>query len=588
MAYSPSPQPSLVMPSNTVHKQQHDAHLTPTPPTQPLSKRDKRRSLLSDKLNEITAAFSQNRDSHYRQQLQALQVDMNLIMQANPYADHPLDDTGDDITALIAGALGGNYAALNGPGANPLGRKAELDMAGLAGRWYSRFVEEVNNNMEERDAALTVLESTHTRTLQELHWNNDFKVRLAKEEHRQLAKTVRERLIQSITHKKSRLMREKEHLDLAESNALLLHPSQFSIANPASPGGAQSNRKTRHTRYRPSDNDDAGAGHGSGEGGHKRKRKAANEDNDIGSPAPVGRVADPGTASPFRDARARLTATQVEAPVYSIDRLFTEKELTMHFNVAQVATAQYFATRKAQENGTGPNNETTGRNSENSGDDGAGSVAAENIQEGNAEEEAAAPDMDRGANQSHHATRSTRNGGPALSSSVTELLAGQNAIPPTSLPGVTLPAAWLPFPPNPNTKKAEPNTPCAIAREDAEDDLARMERLKTEPANFTERRLLDEMCAPIGTQSSHGNILPTFGSSFTSAAAAAMAANHGPAAMGGVPMSAQSSMAGFSDTGGGVAMNRYGEGSSMGPMKRSASGAGFGGMDSVGKRARNR
>ena len=57
--------------------------------------------------------------------------------------------------------------------------------------------------------------------------------------------TIRERLVQSLSHKRAKLMKEKEQLDIADTNALLLHPSQFSITNPSSPGGGQTSRKTR-------------------------------------------------------------------------------------------------------------------------------------------------------------------------------------------------------------------------------------------------------------------------------------------------------------------------------------------------------
>ena len=137
-----------------------DQNFTPTPPPIPLSKRDKRRSALSEKLNELTASFSQNRDSHYRQQLSALQIDMTLIMRADPYADSPLDDSGEDITDMIVAAMGATaQTAPNGAGAGqPEQRRPEIDAGGLAGRWYSKFVEDVNNAAENRDAALTMLE----------------------------------------------------------------------------------------------------------------------------------------------------------------------------------------------------------------------------------------------------------------------------------------------------------------------------------------------------------------------------------------------------------------------------------------------
>jgi hypothetical protein len=169
--------------------QQHH-HFTPAAvppqllpqPAPPLSKRDKRRNLLAEKLADLTSAFSQNCDSFYRQQLQALQADMNMIMRANPYQPFPLDDLGDSIaeamSATLAGTAGGAAAAAAAPpfasgssstappaaaGASsgagiPISqRRPEVDGTGVPGRYYSEFTDAVNTAMEERDAALTLL-----------------------------------------------------------------------------------------------------------------------------------------------------------------------------------------------------------------------------------------------------------------------------------------------------------------------------------------------------------------------------------------------------------------------------------------------
>ena len=159
MAHSPSPQLSPRM--TVIGGLKGERTITPSPLTQPISKRDKRRSILAEKLNELTMAFSQNRDSHCRQQLQALQADMNLIMRADPYQNQPLDDFGDDIADLITAVVGSNSnptvnsAGAGGPGGQ---RKADIETSATSGRWYAKYVEEINNAMEERDASLTVLQ----------------------------------------------------------------------------------------------------------------------------------------------------------------------------------------------------------------------------------------------------------------------------------------------------------------------------------------------------------------------------------------------------------------------------------------------
>ena len=145
-------------------------------------------------------------------------------------------------------------------------------------------------------------------------------VDVALKEHRILTESVRQRLIHSVNQKRTALLKEKERLDIADTNALLFHPNQFSINNSASPGGPQSNRKTRHARHRLEIEEIENAGGAS----NKRKRKAP-PDVENGSPGPAGRDTEP--ANPLKEANARLEAHQITAPLYSIDRLFSARDL---------------------------------------------------------------------------------------------------------------------------------------------------------------------------------------------------------------------------------------------------------------------
>jgi hypothetical protein len=120
---------------------------SPQPQPQP-SKRDKRRNMLAEKLSEMMATFSDNRDSHYRAQLAALQADMNLIMKADPYKNEPLEDNGQEASELIAQIMGNNI---------PTAPSAGTDYVAQCGKYYSRFVDAVNDAMEERDYNLTML-----------------------------------------------------------------------------------------------------------------------------------------------------------------------------------------------------------------------------------------------------------------------------------------------------------------------------------------------------------------------------------------------------------------------------------------------
>lgn len=171
---------------------------------------------------------------------------------------------------------------------------------------------------------------------------------LSKNEHKSLSETLRDRLINSITSKKARLSKDKDAIEIGEGNthALLLHPSQFGIANPASPGGLTGKRATRHRR----DADEAPNLLES----HKRKRKAHDSDE---SPAPSRQRIDNGSSTPLWFAeKQHLMAHQIESPLYSIDKLFNEKELSMNYNTAALAAHSYMLRHPTFENGEDQSN----------------------------------------------------------------------------------------------------------------------------------------------------------------------------------------------------------------------------------------
>lgn len=290
--------------------------------------------------------FNGNQHQHYRAQLQAIQVDMTLVLRADPYEGAPLEDGGDEIDEMVRNMAG----SVEG-----LEEEAKRDYAALAGKRYRDFVRQVNEQMEQRDADLTALHVStpsspltpartdvllqhHYKTsLSELQRNTDYKLQLAKNEHAALENTVRQRLIASITKKRQQLLRDKEQLDIADSNALLLHPNQFSInVNPGSPGKGE--RKTRHLRHRAaSPSEVAGVG-------KKRKITTLEPEDGNESPAPAFKpIANDlgGGRSPFKDAREKTLYTQYEAPAYSLERIFTDKELAMATNTAQIATFKH-------------------------------------------------------------------------------------------------------------------------------------------------------------------------------------------------------------------------------------------------------
>lgn len=117
-------------------------------PQPQVSKRDKRRNMLADKLSEMMASFSDNRDSHYRAQLAALQADISLILKADPYTNKPLEDAGEEAAELVTSIMGNSM---------PTAPSAGTDYVAQCGKYYGRFVDAVNDSIEDRDRDLTML-----------------------------------------------------------------------------------------------------------------------------------------------------------------------------------------------------------------------------------------------------------------------------------------------------------------------------------------------------------------------------------------------------------------------------------------------
>ena len=87
-----------------------------------------------------------------------------------------------------------------------------------------------------------------------------------------------------------------------------------------------------------------------------------------------------GGRSPFRDAREKNIYTQYEAPAYSLERIFTEKELAMATETAKMATWRYFHQPESQRQEQGANGNGTGLPSVDpelmdTAEDGEGAVA---------------------------------------------------------------------------------------------------------------------------------------------------------------------------------------------------------------------
>jgi hypothetical protein len=390
---------------------------------------------------------------------------------------------------------------------------------------------------------------------------------MAHEEHKLLSATVRERLMRHITEKKNKLMKEKEQLDIGDSNAFLLHPNQFSITNPSSPGGAHK-RATRGTGRKPLDPDDPA----SIAQENKRKRKALFQEVENQSPAPMpSRDVDVGIGSPYRDAKSRTNFYhQYEAPAYSIDRLFTEKELNMHMNTAAIAAQNFLQKQYSQGHSNGqPNgNGTNGSHIEEEGPP-SGSATANDIDMDD-DGIPSAPGMERMA--SHHATRGAM-----------KALTGLASVASGEFPLGTI--TYIPAVMGAKANSA-PVAATPLSQSEIDSDLAIMSR-DTGGEDQINDTLLERAIAPMPPSEYTYQPPSVVPDNNETNPASLIPPNM--AHLGGVPMSAQSSQAGHSELGGGIAMSRNNSSRGIG-MQRTTSSTGsnlFGGPEAS-RRVRGR
>ncbi|KAL1884372.1 hypothetical protein VTK73DRAFT_66 [Phialemonium thermophilum] len=417
----------------------------PRSPTQNLSKRDKKRQMLADRLAALSEKFSHERDQVYREQLHRIQVDTNLVMRVDAYADRPFDALEEEYRQHSLG-LGDE----NRPGPRTL-----LEMAGPR---FQDWIHQLQDLVEERDYYLTKYMADFEKKAQEHNNTYLYKIETANREHKALAQTLRDRLINAITSKRSRLNREKEALEISDASALLLHPNQFSLTNPSSPGATHGKRATRLRR----DMDDI-----SGLGDSKKRKRNIGEDD--GSPAPQRRGLDPANSTPLWQGD-RLSMRKTTGPVYSIDKLFTDKELAMTYNAAAIAAHKHILLHRPRLDENGQIVSTPSGSDSGSGDndeDGAESLHA--------------VAMERNVS---HATRSAR-GAPAnftddkllgleglanfdFPRNFQKMLGADPKLPPT------FPSTYV----KGHTKQSDFNTPTALSQDEASGDVMVINVLK--------------------------------------------------------------------------------------------------------------
>ena len=241
-----------------------------------------------------------------------------------------------------------------------------------------------------------------------------YHVDIAMIEHEQLATAIRDRIYHTVSKRRAKLLADRDTLDLTDTNAVLFHSNQSNVIHPASPGGPHSHRKTRHTRHRL-EVDEMGIIAES----NKRKRKGP-ADTENGSPS---RGVESDTNFPWKEANGKDEA-QILTPLLTLERLFNDRDITLSLQRASRLAIQKMVKRrrlgsdaqvktskpKPLSKGKAPENQAVASSSSPSADEADPfhpTAFLDHTAMTNGEVALEAPAMDRTANSSHHATRST-------------------------------------------------------------------------------------------------------------------------------------------------------------------------------------
>ncbi|KAG5972979.1 hypothetical protein E4U55_000688 [Claviceps digitariae] len=415
---------------------------SPPPATQ--SKRDRKRQALMERLSTMTDKCQRDQDMTYRDQLQKIQYEINLVQRFDPYEPNALD---------MAAKLQKEHRQTQGVPVLADNARSLMDMAGIK---FPNFIDEIEDLIEIRDFQLTQSKYEFERKIQEYHNTYAYKIETAKREHRALTSTLRDRLINTLSQKKNRLNREKEVLEIGDSNALLLNPNHFSLANPGSPGGTHGKRATRLRK----DAEDMQIF-----SDKKRKRNAGDDD---GSPAPTRRALDSNSTTPLWQSEKARAAAKQNGRVYSIDKLFTDKELSLHYNTAALAAHQYILRNRINGHASSPDDSDSPNRDDNEAD------AAPS-----------APMMERNVS---HATRSTRGAGSASANFLDDKILGVEGLANFEIPAnldlmhVHEPPKMPPYVPQqyikPYQRTSDQNFPVPLSQDDILSDLSVMGFLK--------------------------------------------------------------------------------------------------------------
>ncbi|XXG97230.1 hypothetical protein Hte_003525 [Hypoxylon texense] len=440
----------------------------PSPP--PPSKREKKRQVLNDRLVLLQDKFSRDKDKRYRDELHKIQIDVNLVGRVDPYAERPLD------------AIDREYHDMQQTMTSSSNGSPKRSLLEMAGPSFSEWVQQIEDLVEQRDYEMTCQKNEYERKIWEYRKTRAYKVELAKRECSSLSNTLRDRLVNAIISKKYRLGKEKEALDISDGSALLLHPNQFSVTNPASPGGTYTKRTTRLRREMEEL-----------PGFSENKKRKRNGVDDEGSPVPKRGTLDTSNATPFWSSERIRSLRKETGPVFSVEKLFTDKELAMTYNAAAVAAYKHLLRRDANGNIISSPDESVAGNGDANDED----------------EDLSAVNMDR---QPSHTTRSTR-GGHGQQNAHDDIALGVEALPilPNNLDRLASSEPKLPSFTHVNYTKPYradiANTPHCLETPERDNDLAVMRIFKNYQAhngigsnlNHSNggRRLLETMVPPL-------------------------------------------------------------------------------------------
>lgn len=114
---------------------------SPAPASQ--SKRDRKRQVLLDRLSNMNERLQRERDLTYRDQLQKIQFEINLVQRFDPYDADVLEKISD---------LQNEHKQAQGPPVHADNARSLMEMAGIR---FPDFIAEVEDLVEIRDFQFT-------------------------------------------------------------------------------------------------------------------------------------------------------------------------------------------------------------------------------------------------------------------------------------------------------------------------------------------------------------------------------------------------------------------------------------------------